>query len=171
MPYRTLLGRYQQTAHSAALVSESVIITNPIHPLHGQSVKVLSLRRLGKSVRVILEHPDGGILSLPASETSWEITSPPPVVKGQTPLLDPKKLLHLSQWVETLSRSQFPTGSDCQQYQKVSNQNSNGETATTQESPSLSFRRANETVNPPDRAVSEQNARPTSASQQEGENR
>ncbi len=61
--------RYQQTAHSAEPLSESVIITNPIHPLYGQSVKVLSWRSWGKTTRVIISHPEGGTLSLPASET------------------------------------------------------------------------------------------------------
>ncbi len=113
------MGRYQQTAHSAEPLSESVIITNPIHPLYGQSVKVLSIRGWGNSTRVILSHPQGGTLSLPASETSGETTSSPPVLEENQPLFDPKKLLHLSQWVEKLSTLTPKKASNCQQSEKV----------------------------------------------------
>ncbi len=75
-------------------------ITNPIHPLHGQEVVVRSFRQVGKSVRVIVEHPDGGLISLPASETSLEPTQPVAVIGGKTPLFDPQLLLGLVERVQ-----------------------------------------------------------------------
>ncbi len=46
------------------------------------------IRYLGKSLKVIVEHPDGGILSLPASETSLELKGPNLQVEGKTWLTD-----------------------------------------------------------------------------------
>ncbi len=157
--------RYQQTAQSAEPLSESVIITNPIHPLYGQSVKVLSIRRWGNSTRVIISHPQGGTLSLPASETSWEITSSPSVLEQNQPLFDPKKLLHLSQWVEKLSRRTPTKASNCQQPEKVDNNKIDDGTMQTQVHSALRIRRAPETIDQSDRSVSFQNARPTSTDQ------
>ncbi len=94
--------RYQQTAHNSNLVSESVTITNPIHPLFGRSLKVHQLKRWGQSLRVILAYPDGGGLSLPASETSLELRTAYPIIRGQTPLFEPRKLLRLIQWQEQI---------------------------------------------------------------------
>lgn len=116
-----------------------------------------SIRRLGNSVRVIVEHPDGGLLSIPASETSLELTPPSPVIKGQTPLFDPKKLLQLSQWVEKKS-SAAPEVSFCQP-QKLGRKKIDDQTPPTQESPSHRSRRAQETLDRSDSAVDFQNAR------------
>jgi hypothetical protein len=74
------------------------MITNPIHPLFGQSVTVRGIRQLGATIQISVNHPDGGTLSLPASETSFEsrdylISSP------LAPLLEVQKLLDLTDWI------------------------------------------------------------------------
>ena len=160
-----LSGRYQQTAHSAEPISESVIITNPIHPLYGQSVQVLSIRRWGSSTRVIISHPEGGTLSLPAAETSWEITSSPRVLKEHKPLFDPNKLLHLSQWVEKLSTLTPKKASNCQQPEKVDNQKIDDETVQTPGNTPTRIKRAPKTINQSNSTIGCQNARPTSTAQ------
>lgn len=159
------LERYQQTAHTSKLLSQSITITNPIHPLHGQSVAVHSIRRLGKSIRVIIEHPNGGLLSLAASETSLELTSPPPVIEGQTPLFDPKKLLQLSQQLEKHTAITPSTVCFCQQTQKLGRKKNDGKTAPAPKHLARTGR-AQETLNQPDGALSEQNPYPTSPDQQ-----
>ena len=159
------IRRYQQTAHSAEPLLESVIITNPIHPLYGQSVKVLSIRRWGKTTRVIISHPDGGTLSLPASETSWEITSPPCVPEEKRPLFDPKKLLHMSQWIEKLSTLKPKKASNCQQPEKVDKSKIDDETVQTPGNPPPRIKQAPETIDQSNRTIGCQNPRPTSTAQ------
>ena len=109
-------------------------------------MKVLSLRRWGNSTRVILSHPQGGTLSLPASETSWEISSSPPVTEENQPLFDPKKLLHLSQWVEKLSTLTSSKASNCQQPEKVDKNKIDDGTMQTQVHSALGIKRAPETI-------------------------
>ncbi|MCC5633707.1 Y4bD/Y4pK family protein [Nostoc sphaeroides CHAB 2801] len=50
-------------------MGSSVTITNPIHPLYGQSVVVRQIRKVGQETKVTVESPLGGFLSLPARET------------------------------------------------------------------------------------------------------
>ena len=123
-----------------------------------------SIRRLGSLLRVIIEHPDGGLLSIPASETSLELTPPSPVIKGQTPLFDPRKLLLLSQLVEKKSSVAPAKVSFCQP-QKLGRKKIDDSSAPTQRSPSHRSRRAQETLDQSDSAVNFQNARPTSTDQ------
>ena len=159
------MGRSQQTAHTAESLLESVIITNPIHPLYGQSVKVLSFRRWGNSTRVIVSHPEGGTLSLPASETSWEISSPPCIPERNKPLFDPKKLLHMSQWIEKLSTLKPKKASNCQQPEKVDKNKIDDETMQTEVHSPLGIKRSPEKIDSSDSAVGVKNARPTSTAQ------
>ena len=77
---------------------EQVTVTNPIHPLCGQRLPIRRIRRLSTHRLAILEHPDGGTLSLPTTETSLENMFPelPSSVK-ELRLLKPRHLLQLSQ--------------------------------------------------------------------------
>jgi hypothetical protein len=70
------------------------MITNPIHPLFGQSVTVRGIRQLGATIQISVNHPDGGTLSLPASETSFE--SRDYLIAS---LLEVQKLLDLTDWM------------------------------------------------------------------------
>ena len=160
MLYHVLWGRYQQTAHNAEPFSESVIITNPIHPLYGQSLKVLSHRRWGSSTRVILSHPDGGTLSLAASETSWEIKTYPSEAQNNRPLFDPKKLLDLSQWLEKTSTPTPKKPSNCQSSQTVDKSKLDDETVKTSENRLKRIKRTPEAINQSDSKIGFQNAQP-----------
>ena len=128
-------------------------------------MKVLSIRRWGNSTRIILSHPQGGTLSLPASETSWEITSSPSFPEQNQPLFDPKKLLHLSQWVEKLSTLTPTKASNGQQLEKVDKSKIDEGTMQTTVHSALRIKRTPETIDPSDSAVGVQNARPTSKTQ------
>jgi hypothetical protein len=59
---------------------------------------VSSIRREGKILKVIIEHPTGGVLSLAAEETSLLPLKPPPQ-KGAA-LFGVKQLLMLSRMIE-----------------------------------------------------------------------
>ncbi len=75
---------------------DQLIITNPIHPLYGQSVVVRRLRKVGKLTKVIVEHPDGGLISLPVDETNFDKSKQSVQFEGTPRLFDPEKLLSLS---------------------------------------------------------------------------
>jgi hypothetical protein len=84
-----------------------VTITNPIHPLYGQSVVVQLIRKVGQEIKVTVESPMGGFLSLAASDTDlW--TEQGSKVRTVGRFL-PEKLLRLSEWVA--AREQFVTSS------------------------------------------------------------
>ncbi len=152
------LGRYHQTTHRFNRSSESVTITNPIHPLHGQLVAVRSIRHLGKSVRVIIEHPRGGQVSLPISETSLVQSLPCAQVEGKTPLFEPKNLQRLVEWVATKDLADTKEMSSCQQHQEVVERKIDAKTAQTQAGATRRARRAHSTVNQSDGKVGGQNA-------------
>jgi hypothetical protein len=82
-----------------------VTITNPIHPLYGQSVVILQIRKVGQETKVTVESPKGGFLSLPASET--DLWTPQATTVQKTGKFLPQKLLRLSEWIA--AHSQFVT--------------------------------------------------------------
>ena len=80
-----------------------VTITNPIHPLCGQSVLIKQIRKVGQETKITIESPLGGFLSLPASETDlW--TQQTRQVETVSKFL-PEKLLRLSEWVAARSQN------------------------------------------------------------------
>lgn len=160
LPGRECKGRYNQTTLNFNRPSESVTITNPIHPLHGQEVAVRQIRKVGKLVRVIVEHPDGGQLSVPASETSLDLTEPCRQVGGQTPKFEPKKLLRLAEWVATQNTAVTSEISSYQQHQEVVTRKIDATTAQTSQSPAPRTRRPHPALNQSDGAIGGQNALP-----------
>lgn len=77
---------------------EQVTITNPIHPLWGQRLPIRRIRRLSTHRLAILEHPDGGTISLPTTETSLESAFAEPLSsEKKLRLFEPRHLLQLSQ--------------------------------------------------------------------------
>ncbi|MCP6758370.1 MAG: Y4bD/Y4pK family protein [Fischerella sp. CENA71] len=108
MLYRRWWGQYNKTAHNfKSLLGSYVIITNPIHPLYGQSVVIRLIRKVGQEIKVTVESPLGGCLSLPATETDlWTQQASKTKTVGK---FLPQKLLRLSEWVAY--RSQFVTSS------------------------------------------------------------
>lgn len=160
------LGRYAQTTHNCKKPLGSVTITNPIHPLHGQSVVVRSWRQVGNLVKVIVEHPDGGLLSIPASETSLEVTEPVPQIAGQTPKFNPKKLLMLARWSATLDPAATVEISSGQQHQEVVQKNFDDTATQSPQSLAKRTRRAHPAVDQSDSTFGGQNARPTNTQRQ-----
>lgn len=117
-----------------------------------------SIRRLGKSVRIIVEHPDGGLLSLPANETSLELTPPRVAVLGQLPLFEPRKLWQLAKCVELICDT-TPAKALKSQQQKIGTNKVDDQTTQTSCSWEHPIRGAHETLDSSDGAVSCQNAR------------
>ena len=80
-----------------------VTITNPIHPLYGQSVVIKQIRKVGQETKITIESPLGGFLSLPASETDL-LTQQTRQVETVSKFL-PEKLLRLSELVAARSQN------------------------------------------------------------------
>lgn len=74
-----------------------VTITNPIHPLYGQSVVVQQIRKVGIETKVTVASPLGGFLSLPATETDLWTQQVFTTQTGEKFLAE--KLRRLSEWV------------------------------------------------------------------------
>lgn len=117
-----------------------------------------SIRHLGKSVRVIIEHPQGGLVSIPISETSLEQSLPCAQVEGKTPLFDPKNLQRLAERVATLDIADPKEISSCQQHLEVVVRKIDAKTARTQAGAARRTQRPYPTLNQSDGKVSGQNA-------------
>ena len=117
-----------------------------------------SMRHLGKLVRVIVEHPQGGLISLPVSETSLEPSRPYSQVEGKTPLFEPKNLQRLAQWIEAKALADTKSISSCQEHAEVVKRKIDAKTARTQAGAASRAQRPYPTLNQPDSKVSRQNA-------------
>ena len=116
-----------------------------------------SIRHLGKSVRVIVEHPQGGQVSLPVSETNLE-QSLPCAQEGNTPLFEPENLQRLAQWIETKALADTKAISSCQQHTEVVKRKIDAKTARTQAGAARRTRRPYATLNQSDGKVGGQDA-------------
>lgn len=123
-----------------------------------------SFRQLGKSVRVIVEHPDGGLISLPASETSLEPSQPVSLIGGTPPLFDPKKLLGLAEWVQRKDRKATNEIASGQEHLDVVQRIQDDTTASTSRSPAKGAGRPRPALNQSDGSLGGQNARPKTTS-------
>jgi len=63
------------------------------------------MRKVGKTIKITIEHPDGGLVSLPAEETTLSYPEVGVMGADTTRLFDPEKLLRLSEWVVARSKS------------------------------------------------------------------
>nr|WP_272819060.1 hypothetical protein [Scytonema hofmannii] len=63
------------------------------------------ISKVGKTIKIIVEHPDGGLLSLPAEETTLSLSEGGVMRADTTRLFDPEKLLRLSEWMAARSKS------------------------------------------------------------------
>ena len=103
---RLLWARYSKTAQNFnTLLGSAVTVTNPIHPLYGKSVVVRQMRKVGLTIKITVEHPDGGFLCLPAEETTLSYPTNGVMRADTNRLFDPEKLLRLSEWVASRSKS------------------------------------------------------------------
>jgi hypothetical protein len=131
-----------------------VTITNPIHPLYGQSVVVQQIRKVGIETKVTVESPLGGFLSLPATETDlWTQQASTTQRVGK---FLPEKLLRLSEWVA--ARSEFITSEiSCVLEDKGVERRKKNETKASTTNRSTSQRRKVKSPNKANSTVSGQN--------------
>src|ERR671936_2051650 len=73
----------------------TITVRNPVHPLCGHTLPLRNIRRVGDLLEYIVEHPDGGVLTLPAWATDAVPQAPPPCCHGRIPLLHPAQLVRL----------------------------------------------------------------------------
>jgi hypothetical protein len=66
---------------------------------------VRQVRKVGLTIKITVEHPDGGFLCLPAEETTLVDLAAGVMRADTTRLFDPEKLLRLSEWVAARSKS------------------------------------------------------------------
>ncbi|PAX53220.1 hypothetical protein CK510_15190 [Brunnivagina elsteri CCALA 953] len=133
-----------------------VTITNPIHPLYGQSVVIRQIRKVGTETKVTVESPKGGFLSVPAWETDlWTQQASTTQRVGK---FLPEKLLHLSKWVA--GRSQFITEEiSCVPEDKGVEHRKKNETKASTTNHSTSQRRKAKSSNKTNSTVSGQDTR------------
>ena len=88
-------GRYKQTAHQLKSSLGTITVRNPIHPLCGYTLPLRNIRRVGELLEYLVEHPDGGVLTLPAWATDAVPGVPPPRCREGIPLFHPAQLVLL----------------------------------------------------------------------------
>jgi hypothetical protein len=127
--------------------------------LHGRSVVIRQIRKVGKLTKVIVIHPDGGLLSLPSDETTLGILEVYPKASQPTRLFEPEKLLRLSEWMQERSIS-TPTKNlpDHQLHQLVEDKKADDTTAYTSKSSASRKRRMQKAPSGADSTASRQNA-------------
>jgi hypothetical protein len=126
------------------------------------SVTVRQIRKLGNSVSVLVEHPDGGVLCIPETDTSLELTKPQIEINGQTPLLNPTNLLRLAELIATHPSVATQAKSEVLQHPLyVDVQNLNEEVAPTAPSPTHRTGRTHQAFHQADSKIGRQDARPT----------
>jgi hypothetical protein len=78
---------------------EWVTVTHPHHPLHGQRVQLIRIRR-GPDPDLIIRMPDGYHGAIAASLTDYSGSPDPEVYATQPPLLSIGGLWQIAQWIE-----------------------------------------------------------------------
>jgi hypothetical protein len=132
-----------------------VSIINPIHPLQGQFLSVHQIRHDGKRLKVILEHPDGGLISVPISETSLEPPSPSIQIGEVTPRFDVNKLRQLTVLVSGGCSTARTSAED----EKVINRKIDAKTASNIANPTRSEQLSTRETNHSDSSPHRQNPR------------
>jgi hypothetical protein len=86
-----------------------VTITHPFHPLRGQQVAVVRIRR-GADPDIIIRHPDGSHAAIAMSWTDYAVpavSEPPPTLPH---LLDFEGLCQVAQLIERIRQDgRYPT--------------------------------------------------------------
>ena len=78
-------------------------MANPIHPLDGQTLPVRRTQVLGGIRVVIADHPEGGVIALPADAVTIEPLVPPSTREFSLPLFEPAQLMELAERVSALA--------------------------------------------------------------------
>ncbi|PSB02866.1 hypothetical protein C7B64_11265 [Merismopedia glauca CCAP 1448/3] len=116
------------------------------------------IRQNGKLTQVIFEHPDGGLISVPMSETSLELSPPSLQIAGVTPPFDPKKLLQLTVLVSNF-RSTVSTQTEDEE---VVHPEIDAKTASNTQNQNCRQPPQPRAIDRTDRSVSRENPRPKS---------
>ena len=114
------------------------------------------IRRLGTILKVILEHPDGGLISVPSSETSLEPPSPQNQIEGITPKFEPKKLLQLTVLISSLGSTAYTSTED----EKMIHPKIDGKTVSLIPNQDLDDQRKTRKINQSNSSSSRKNPRP-----------
>jgi hypothetical protein len=86
-------------------------VTHPHHPLHGQRVQLIRVRR-GTDPDLIIRLPDGYHGAIAASLTDYNGPPDPDVCTMDPPLLSIEGLWRIAQWVQQQHESQPHNGAD-----------------------------------------------------------
>lgn len=84
-------------------------MTHPHHPLHGQCVQLIRVRR-GPDPDLIIRMPDGYHGAIAASLTDYAGASHPDLCASEPPLLSIEGLWQIAQWVRQQCEDQEPRG-------------------------------------------------------------
>jgi hypothetical protein len=111
-PYRSSWGYPQRTTPSSQPPSGFVTITHPHHPLRGQRVEIVRIRR-GNDPDLIVVLPDGRHAAIALSSTDYaSLLESPPTVAAEH-LLDLDGLRRVIQLLDRLAqRAQGPSTAD-----------------------------------------------------------
>jgi len=90
---------------------EWVTVTHPYHPLHGQRVQLIRVRR-GPDPDLIIRLSDGYHGAIAASLTDYNGPPDPDVSTMDPPLLSIEGLWRIAQWVQQQHESQPQSGAD-----------------------------------------------------------
>jgi Family of unknown function (DUF5372) len=90
---------------------EWVSVTHPHHPLHGQRVRLMRVRR-GPDPDLIIRLPDGYHGAIAASLTDYHGPPDPDVSTMDPPLLSIEGLWWMAQWVQQQHEGQPHSGGD-----------------------------------------------------------
>ena len=86
-------------------------VTHPHHPLQGQRVRLIRVRR-GADPDLIIRLPDGYHGAIAASLTDYNGPADPDVCTRDLPLLSLEGLWRIAQWVQQQHESQPQRGAD-----------------------------------------------------------
>ena len=101
----------QHTTPLSKPSSEWVTVTHPHHPLHGQRVQLIRVRR-GPDPDLIIRMPDGYHGAIAASLTDYNGPPDPDVSAIDPPLLAIEGLWRIAQWVQRQQEASPETGAD-----------------------------------------------------------
>ena len=102
---RSPSGRLKQTTTSSQSPSGFVTITHPNHPLRGQQVEIIRVRR-GIDPDLVVRLPDGQHVAIAMSGTDYAAPGQPASVHSVLHLLDFQGLLLTAELVEHITRQE-----------------------------------------------------------------
>lgn len=116
------------------------------------------MSKVGKTMKITVEHPDGGLLSLPAEETTLSLPEAGVIRGDTTRLFDPEKLLRLSMWVAARSKPVLEKISCVPEDEKAEHKKTNDTTKAKKARSTGKKRRTHATPNQTDSTAGGQNA-------------